>query len=48
MSNPPEKEYANSNGIFYQYQLWEDIVDMPYENQDNIFDVDKIIQSLNK
>jgi hypothetical protein len=48
ISNPPEKEYANSNGIFYQYQLWEDIVDMPYENQDNIFDVDKIIQSLNK
>ena len=48
IANPPEKEFITDAITFNKNELWEPITNLPYSSTDNIFEIDKIFQSINK
>jgi len=48
IANTPEKEFITDAITFNKNELWEPITNLPYSSTDNIFEIDKIFQSINK
>jgi hypothetical protein len=48
IANPPEKEYITDEVTFTLNELFEPISNLPYSSTDNIFEINKIFQSINK
>ena len=48
LPNTPDKEYITDEITFTKNELWEPVSNLPYTTTDNIFEVNKIFQSINK
>jgi hypothetical protein len=48
LANPETKEPDLKNSFLQKYDILGDLIQFPYNNQNEIFDVDQVIQSLKK
>ena len=47
-ANPHAKEFTTTSKTFSQYELNEGILDIPWTDEEDVFDINKIFQSINK
>ncbi len=47
-SNPHKKEFTTNSKTYSQYELNEGILDFPWGEDEEVFDINKIFQSINK
>jgi hypothetical protein len=48
LSNPHKKEFTTTSPTYSQYELNESILDFPWGEDEEVFDINKIFQSINK
>lgn len=48
LANPHKKEFTTNSKTYSQYELNEGILDFPWGDNEEVFDINKIFQSINK
>jgi len=48
LANPHKQQFTTSATTYSQYELNESILDFPWEKDEDVFDINKIFQSINK
>ena len=47
-ANPLKKDFVTTESTYSQFELNESIIDFPWDNGNDVFDINKIFQSINK